>query len=268
MKKRYSGLCSVLVTGLFLAALVVRIYAVLAVKDGAVNYVFYALCVCAAALLAVDGFGIKAYAKALTVEKNSTLNMAAYAAAAGFFADFVSQCYLIYQSVESGAYHMLAYFIPQCLICVTALICVMYFTAVAMSYHSGHYDFTALKWMHIAPLLWAAARMLGIIEQADSLQSHPERVLKYAALVFALCFFYCYARETGREKGAYRATVFFAGAFTFFGDLFFLDTLTEVLARQTAPLAPDSVLALVMLLLSGFVFFFERNIIKKTTENS
>ena len=266
MQKNYAGLRFGCIILFVFAAIGVRAFSVIKNLDGAADYIFYALLLCGISIIAYECFKVKGYGKAFGFDNNFHLDVFSFAAALGFFIDFIVQCYRIYQSVDSGAYHLFAYFAPRCLICVSALISSFYFCTAALSFRSSRYDFRRLKVIHLVPVIWAGARILALIEQADTLKNNPNGVLKYAVLTFALCFFYCFASEVERDGGARNVTVFFSRAFSLLGELFFLDMLMLNLAGKTELSSFDSLLSLSLLLIGSFAFFFEKNIISKSTE--
>ena len=137
-----------------------------------------------------------------------------------------------------------------------------------MSYHSTRYDIRGLKLFHVVPLLWAVSRMLSLIEQAEILGGNPNAVLKYASLVFALCFCYCVAHEIEHASNTRAATIFFSRAFSFVGELYFMDSLMLVFSGYFKVYDEDFLVSVSILLLCSFAFFFDKNIISKSTESN
>ena len=269
MSKNFSSLRSVGTVLLIAAALGVRLYSLVSGKAGVLDNVFYLFILTAVILVAWECFQHKSYARVFMFENRFHLNVFSYLAAFGFFAEFISLCHMIYQSIESGAYNIFSYFAPQCLICVSALLSSFYLCAVALSFGSKRYDFRTMRLIHLVPLIWAIGRMLTLIENVDTLQGNPNTVVKYAVLVFALCFTFMLAYEVERTEGAKRITVFFTRAFSLLAEIFFFDSLMLLLAGKTKLNAPDTVLSFSLLLISSFAFFLEKSIISNSnTENN
>lgn len=265
MHTKGAKLCSYLVILFMLAAIGVRAYS-LRVSFAGAPWVTYSLLTLGIALIAFECFRNKGYAEAFGGTQRFHLDVFAAIGALGFFVEFAQQCIRIYQSVESGMYHLPAYFVPKCIICAAALLSSMYFCALAMYYKSSRYEIREMKLIHLVPLVWAIGRMLTVIEQAEILGTNPNALLKYATLIFALCFYYMYAFEIEKGGSARGATLFFARSFSLFGFMYFTDSLMLVLSGEMAAADENAVLSLSMLMLCGYAFFFEKNIISKTTE--
>lgn len=230
----------------------------------AVNCAYYAVVVLGAVMIALNSFGSKSFANAFIFKNDFHLNIFSYAACIGFFADFVYQCAEIFLSVEDGDYKNLTHFVPLCFVCFFSLLSCFYFYTVGLSFGDKNYDFRELKIMHLAPVFWSGAKILLLMQFAINPFSDIGGVLKYAVLIFAVCFFYCFASEIENDKGARPVTVFFARAFSYCSMLFFIDGIIVLLSKNAAVTDENTVFSVCALLIGSFAFFFEKNIVVRS----
>lgn len=115
--------------------------------------------------------------------------------------------------------------------------------------------------MHLAPVFWSGAKILSLMQYAISPLTDIGGVLKYAMLIFAVCFFYCFASEIENDKGAKPSTVFFAREFSYFSMLFFIDSLVMLFSKSLKLTDENIVFSICALFICSFAFFFEKNIV-------
>lgn len=245
----------------FFAAVGLRLSMLLFDLTKAFGIVYYIMIAAGVILIAVDSFKQKNYAGAFGFKNDFHLNAFSYLASLGFFVNFVYSCVKIFISAQDGSYKSLTYFIPLCLICIFALLSCFYFYTVGLSFGDKNYDFRELKIMHLAPLFWVGAHMLSVMHQAVSISRDINSVIKYAMLISGICFFYCFAGEIQSSGGAKPSTVFLARAYSYLSVMFFIDRLMLLLSGNAAIGDGDGLLAVSVLLICTFVFFFEKNII-------
>ncbi|MFR5874945.1 MAG: hypothetical protein ACLUFN_00490 [Eubacterium sp.] len=245
----------------FFAAVGMRLSMLLLDLSAAFGIAYYVLIATGLVLIAVDSFKQKKYAAAFEFENNFHLNAFSYLASLGFFVDFVHSCVRIFFSAQDGSYRILVSFIPLCLICLFALLSCFYFYTVGLSYGDKNYDFRELKVLHLAPLLWSVSQALSIMHQAISFSRDVENVIKYTVMIFGVCFFFCFASEIESDGGAKPSTLFLARAYSYISVIFFIDRLMLLLNGNAKISDDDGVFSLSVLLISAFVFFFEKNII-------
>ena len=247
------------------AALGLRAYMLLSGSEVIPAYAVYA-CLCGAlGLIAWECSRNREYAPVFVFENRFHLDVFAGVAAVGFFTDFVVYCHVIYQSLLTGGYRLYAVFAAQCLIGISALLACFYCSAMALSFHSGRYDFRTLKLLHAAPLMWAIGHMLTLVAAVGDGALSVNELFRYAAITAALGFFFLLAFELESDRGARRLTVFFARIFSVLATVYFLDTVMLLAARKIERFSEDTALAAVVMMISGFAFFLEKNILAHTT---
>ena len=244
------------------AVAVLRALTTAKVQEGDIPYAVYVLLASGGLLLLWDSLTRRHYAPAFTRGGRFRVYPFCFAAAAGFFAEFVLYCHLIYQSVENGVYHLFAAFAPLCLVCFGALFSGFYCGAMGVSFATDRYDFRRLRLMHLMPVLWAGGHILQLLTVNDVLQPHT--VLRYAAMAAALLFFFFLVIEVERGAGAMGLTVFLARAFFWLTALYGCDTVILLLAGRVALLSTDTELAAAMVLIGSFALFFSLNILSNT----
>lgn len=254
----YSLLSSVF----FIVALVLRLVMFLADYSTTAGIFFYLFTALGIACIGLEVKNQNNLSKAFEFNNNYHLNLFSYIASLGFFICFVNQCINIFKSVENGVYNMPTYFVPICVICLFALLSCFYFYTVGMSYGDRGYDFRELKLLHFAPIVWSVAFVLSVMTMAISPLREIDSTLKCIVLVFSVVFFYFFASEIVSDKPAKKATVFFSKAFAGLSIMFFVDMVMLLITRNIKPYDNDFILSISLLMISLFVFFFERNITK------
>lgn len=255
--KRYASVISLL---LFLSSLTVRLVSIFAGSSTVLSVVFYVLLVFGLAMLAIDSILQKKYAPAFVTENKFHLNIFAFIASAGFFVDFISDSLSIFYRVDSGDYRILVTFIPLCFACVFALLSSFYFVIIGLSF-GGNYDFRSLRFFHIVPLVWSASKLFGMLSFVSTFNQEDASELKYIVLIFSATTFFAFGYEVGSNSGARQFTVFSIRALYFTGTLYFINELMLLLNGSKSFSIEDGMLSLTIMLLSGFMFFCEKNII-------
>lgn len=264
MTKLFSSLRTFGVYLCVAAVLVLRLLSAAQPQNDTMAYVIYGVLLFGGILLLWDCFDRRRHPVPLfRFHGSSRLYVLCYAAAVGFFAEFVTYCHLIYQSIENGVYHLPATFAPLCLVCAGALLSGCYCCAVGVSFQTERYDFRRLRLMHIMPVLWASGHMLQLLTVNDVLQPHT--VLKYAVIAAALLFFFFLVIEVERGAGALWMTMFLIRAFYWLALLFFADTVILLLAGKATLLSVDTELTAAMLLIGGLALFLHRNSVTNTS---
>lgn len=245
----------------FFAAVGLRLSMLLFDLSGVCGIAYYVMIAFGIVLIAVDSFGQKNYAAAFVFKNNFHLNAFSYLASLGFFVNFVHSCVSVFLSAQDGSYNNFTYFIPLCLICFFSLLSCFYYYTVGLSFGDKNYDFRELKVLHLAPLFWTVSQMLTVMQQAISFSRDIDCVIKYTMLIFGVCFFFCFASEIESSAGAKPSTVFLARAYSYLSVIFFIDRLMLLLAGSAEIGDDDGILAVSVLLICTFVFFFEKNIV-------
>lgn len=261
MQSTNSGFYFVFVILSLFAAAGLRLSMFLFNPSEAISGIYYAVVILGAVMIAFNSFRSKSYANAFIFKNDFHLNIFSYAACIGFFADFVYQCVEIFLSVEDGDYKNLTHFIPQCLVCFFSLLSCFYFYTVGLSFGDKNYDFRELKIMHLAPVFWSGSKILLLMQFAINPFSDIGDVLEYAVLIFAVCFFYCFASEIENDKGARPVTVFFARAFSYCAMLFFIDSIVMLFSKNSSITDENVLFSVFALFICSFAFFFEKNIV-------
>jgi hypothetical protein len=253
---------------IFFAAVGLRLFMLLCELSKTYAIAYYVMLAFGVMLIAFDSFKNKDYPPAFEFKNNFHLNGFSYLASLGFFVDFVHNCVRLFVSAQDGSYKNLTYFIPICLSCLFALLSCFYFYTIGLSYGDKNYDFRELKVLHIAPLFWSVAQVFSIMQQAISFSRNVDSVVKYAMLVFAVCFAFCFASEIESSKGAKPITLFLARGYSYLSVMFFINRFMLLLSGNANINDDDGIFAVSVLLICAFVFFFEKNIIShKTTIN-
>lgn len=227
----------------------------------AINCIYYIVVILGAVMIALNSFRNKSYANAFIFKNDFHLNIFSYVACIGFFADFVYQCVEIFLSVDDGDYKNPIRFIPLCLICFFSLISCFYFYTVGLSFGDKNYDFRELKIMHLAPIFWSGVKILSQMQYAINPLKDIGSMLEYILLIFAVCFFYCFASEIENDKGAKPSTVFFAREFSYFSMLYFIDGIVMLFSKSSSLTDKNVVFSVCALFICSFAFFFEKNIV-------
>lgn len=249
----------------FVSSVLIRLFSIRMDLGKTYNYILYALTAAAVLFIALSVYKKDAdYSHAFDNTGAAVISVFAYLSAAVFFADFVLQCVNVYRSIDSGAYTLLVKFVPLCFICVFALLSSFCFVSVGLSYSNDYYDFRALKLLHAAPLCWALIRMLAVLTNVVKFSADADAIIKYAAMIFALCFFYKFASETENDKVAEKGFIFVCRAYSYIGVFYFVCRVIMLAAgnQDFYISADDNFFALCVLFTSSFAYFLQNNISK------
>ncbi len=229
------------------------------------NAVFIALVLIGAVMPAIDSFSVKNYAPAFCNCVNPRLKAFTFVLAAGFFADFINRCVSVYYVIENVRYFVVLGVLVRTVSALFALLSTVYFTFTAMSLGKSRFDFRNLKILHLAPVIWALARLFEALEQAGvDISDASGSILKYTMLFAALCFFYFFAAEIENSSGAKPLTVMFSNELSFFSLLFVSESVLALIKNGFSDLSYETVLVLTAAAMCVFGFEFRRNIIKNT----
>lgn len=256
---------------LFVSSIMLRLFSIRMDLGKTYNYVLYGLVTAAVLFIALTVYKSNTvYSHAFDKSGPVIINAFAYLSAVGFFADFVLQCVNVYKSIDSGAYKSLIAFAPLCLTCAFALLSSFCFVSVGLSYSNDYYDFRALKLLHAAPLCWALIRILSVLSNVVKFSADADIIIKYTAMIFALCFFYKFASETENDKATDRGFVFVCRAYSYIGAFYFVSrVLMLTVGRQDFHIsADDNFFALCVLFSSSFAYFLQNNISKDSGANT
>ena len=221
-------------------------------------YVF--LVIAALAGIAIESLKTKSYASAFEFKNPFHLDLFSYIAAAGFFLNFVMQCVMLYHTIKGGRINM-TYVLPIIMSGITALVSSGYFIIVGFSFSGRNYDFRQFRLVHIIPMLWAVSCVFNLIEISSGFEKSIDSILKYSMMTMLICFFYSFALEIDVERRTRNTTVLFARAFSYLAVMFFIDRLALVLAKKAVPISAENFISLTCVMLCGFTFFFEKNIL-------
>lgn len=226
------------------------------------NIAFYACAGIGAVFIVLASIGIENTSKPFELNGNKLLGILSYIASLGFFVDFVSQAIAIYTSLNSSGFKLFSVLFPLCAGSAMSFASCFYFFTIGMSYGDSSYDFRKLKILHIAPILWAIANVLGIMTEAISPLKEVNSTLKYIAFIFAILYFYFFSKETFNNENAKRLTVSMAGLFSYVSILFFVDCAMLALTKNADVFDKNIVLGVTLLLVSLFALFHQRSIKK------
>lgn len=200
------------------------------------------------------------YSTAFKFEKTKRLDIVSYFACFGFFVDFVHQCVRIFLCVQNGDYKSFTMFSPICLSCIFSLLSCFYFITIAMSFSDIGYDFRRLKLLHISPILWSLANLITALTEPMSLLKEVNSIIKYAAIISAVLYYYFFARETENEDKAKKPIVLFSRAFGYLALIFFVDRVMLILTGNAELLDKNSIFSASLLMISLFPLFQQRSI--------
>ena len=265
MQKNSTGYYTLFVFMSLLAAPVIRFLSIYYVST-VLAVIYVALAAAALAGIAFESLKTKRYGNAFEFKNPFHLDVFSYIASAGFFLNFLTQCVLLYGAL--GAKIMsLTYIMPIVMSGLTALISSVYFIIVGFSFGDKNYDFREFRLVHLVPMLWAISCVFNLIELSSGFEKSIDSVLKYSMMLMLVCFFYCFALEVDSGGKAKNTTVLFARLFSYLSVLYFIDRLALVLSKKTVLFCGENSVALTGVMLCGFVFFFEKNVLH-SFENS
>lgn len=245
---------------LFLGAIGVRIAVAFVGSNSALTATFYLLLLMGALSIAFSCKKNDRYTNAFDFDNRLGLNVFSFLAGVGFFVDFISSALGIYYSAKEP-HIALTSFVPLCLSCVLAILSSFYFILMSLSFGGSNYDFRKLRVFHFVPLFWTASKLLGVLDKAIDITDDNTNALKYLALILALGLFYLLATEIDNTDGAKRITVIALREFSFVGVLYFVSEMQMVVASHFSRSFDEVMLSICILMLSIFIYFFERNII-------
>lgn len=261
MQKTGVRFYSLFATILFLLPVAMRLFMLLSDANSICYVAFYAVYMLEFLLIGVDTARTNAFAKAFCFDNAFRLDILSYLVGAGFFVEFVAGVSKIINAVTSDLGINLIVFVPDCLCCLLAFGCCLYFITVGLSFSGDNYDFRQFRFYHLVVLLWSVAKILTVLSEIIDFTYDFNQVLKYFVLIFGACFFYFFVSETERQTGAKKATVFFSRAFAYCAVFYFIDRVIILFGTDTPFNHYDNFFAITALLSGVFAFFFEKNII-------
>jgi hypothetical protein len=250
-------LYSIIASILFLASLLLRLGVLYFGISQNYNWLFYVISGIAGFFVVAESFMHKGIA--LNFKTNYHMNLFSYLCSIGFFISFVGQCVQLYQYLSTTSHKRISQIAPIALICVFAIISCVYFLVVGLSFSNSQYDFRKFKIIHIAPMVWAGCSILSVLTNVFSIKNDVNDIIKCVALIFALCFFYCFAIEAENKSTAKKPTLAFLGLFSYVGILLFFDRVL-ILATKNAVFDSDFVLSISIFLFSLFAYFLKKSI--------
>lgn len=249
---------------LFFAAGGLRLSMLLFDLSVAVNSVYYLLLLVGIVFLALKAFNSGKYKRAFSLSKKINLNLSAFAAAIGFFIDFVHKCVNAYNCVLDEVYKSRNTFVPLCIGALFALLSCYFFYTVSLSYSSKSYDFRSLKLMHFSPLIWSGTQILTIMDKTANLRADIDGVVKCFVFIFAVCFFYRFSAEIEDQGEAKATTMFCSSAFSYLSAAFFVNRLMLLFGKFVPIDSDDGITSVTMLLVAIYAVFFEKSIANQT----
>lgn len=261
MQKTGLRFYSLFATILFLLPVAMRLFMLFSDLSSFYNIAFYVVYLLELVLIGVDVARTRHFAKAFCFDNVFKLHIVSYLVSAGFFLDFVTSASKIINSLTADDKGIiLVSFVPDCLCCVLAFCCCLYFVIVGLSYSGDNYDFRQFKFFHIVVLLWSVAKILTVLTEIINFTYDLNEVLKYFVLIVGACFFYCFVSEVERQDGAKKITVFFARTYAYCAVFYFIDRALMLLSANVSLTHTDNFFAVTVLFLGIFAFFFEKNI--------
>lgn len=261
MSRNSATLNSLFAVFSILLPLSVRAVSVFRYPIGVLSYLFYALVLLGILLLAADTFK-KEYSPAFDGSYSRPLGIFATLTALAMLAEFVAAVARLY--AEIAARGLRVFTLLGVLEAVSAFLSALYFSFVSLTFRGRRYDFQRLFLLHLAPVLWAMLKTLGLMEQSRDVKSDVNGILGHLVMVLLLCFFYCFAQEVHSLKGAKPVTVFFARAVAYCAMLYVFDELMQLLAGNNGIFSESPLFAVTAAVLCGFSFTFEKNIYLKS----
>lgn len=109
-------------------------------------------------------------------------------AAVAMFYDFVHQCINCYKYISENVNFEWNYFIPVCLVGISAVLCAFYFIIMGVSFVTDKYDFRNLSYFHIMPVCWNLFMLLCTLTRNDDGLYAQESILHYSVLILGMLF--------------------------------------------------------------------------------
>ena len=130
-------------------------------------------------------------------------------AAVAMFYDFVHQCINCYKYISENVHFEWNYFIPVCLVGISAVLCAFYFIIMGVSFVTDKYDFRNLSYFHIMPVCWNLFMLLCTLTRNDDGLYAQESILHYSVLILGMLFHIAVIRCLESNLHKLRAFCFF-----------------------------------------------------------
>ncbi|MBE6741215.1 MAG: hypothetical protein E7570_02835 [Ruminococcaceae bacterium] len=228
--------------------------------ENSFNYVIYGFVFLMLGILAYQSFKEESYPPAFEIKKNNANAYSAFLAGIGFLIDFISNGISVYFTLTSKRI-IPAEVATKAAALVFALLSSLYFMTVFLTYKYNSYDFRKLKYLHLAPLLWALSGAALTVLNAVAFREDMFSAIKGLTLIFATLFFFSFIQETESKGSAKKALVFFVGAFSYLCLLLVAVKFFDLRYRNAVLLHEDSAFAVTSLLLFTFAHYFRNNIL-------
>ena len=150
---------------------------------------FFTLCTAAVFLCSVFLSKKNSFKNPFAKHKSNAVFYSCIFAAIAMFYDFVHQCMNCYQYISENIHFEMNYFIPLCIVGISAVFCAFYYVIMGISFVTDKYDFRQFGYFHIMPLCWYLFMLLSGLTRNDDGLYAEESMLHYAVLIFGILFY-------------------------------------------------------------------------------
>lgn len=122
--------------------------------------------------------------------KRSSVFLSVVMLAAAFFYDFIHQGYNCYLYISGGRFVEYSYICSMIISGIFALVSCFYFITLAMSAKNESYDFRNFTFLHFAPVVWAFAKLVGMMVKIMDIRLNTEEFCELILLCVILYFLF------------------------------------------------------------------------------
>lgn len=257
MKKGYSKYALLL----FIVAVVLKCVEQFVKNAFALSVGFYVALFLGLLMIAIETFTQKEFANAFCFDNGFRLDLFSYIAGVGFFVDFVSSAFQIYDVINTFSYNILVRVVPLVLECIFAVLSSACMVAIGLSFGKNScYDFRSLKVFNIVPLAFFTSKGIAMLSQIGDVKA-IDTVLMYMLFGLGILSFFFFAREVENSGGASNVSVFMFRAFNYVAVMYFFCIIMLVLNDHIKVVSFDFANAITYLFVGVFVYFLEKNIL-------
>lgn len=243
---------------LFIAGVVLKCVNLLVTDLAVIDALFYVSIVAGLVLLSIETLSNKEFANAFCYDNKFHIDLFSYIAGVGFFVDFVSGVFQIYNLTNTFKYNSIVQLVPMIIQCVLAILSAVSMVAVGLSFaKDSSYDFKGLKGFNVVLLLWFVFKGINLL--ADNL--NVDNILAFAVLILGILVFYFFLREIENNNGSSPYTVLCLRLFSYLSVMAFMVNLMLVLKGDLKVISTEFANSVTYLFVGGFIYFFEKNIL-------
>ncbi|MBR3148632.1 MAG: hypothetical protein IKF64_00535 [Eubacterium sp.] len=258
----FSVFTALSLAALFVSAVMLILYNLSVIGTGAVLAVYFFLMI-SLGTLALAVTKKTEYAPSFDNSKGSLMKVMSFLCAGGFVVEMVSEILQLYDYLTMDR----IIFLRAPLLALTAVAAFLSAFSMAMagiSFGDTKYNIRRVSAVAFIPLGWVMLKAGCMLSEYINFARDLDSALKIVFMIFALCFFWCFAFEAVRSEGSSVRTVFFAGALFISGVLYFISRFTLVVSGRAELFDFENLFAVSVLLFSAFAFSFRKSI----TDNS